>query len=329
VAAAHAQFDNTTFDDAWAAGRALSLDEMAAEVLAVLARSPGSLLACASRLERTIDGIPGLTSTTDAAAVRDSMDAQPDQTELSHPGDTRAIVYLWDHPTAAAFCGMEVQKQRQRCTGWAAAHGWSVVATLVDDHASPAPHERPALQRLRAAAHTHACDVVITPTLFSLGPQIEQVLALIDLLAGRAIDLVAIHESFDTQSAHGSFALLIVRRLAQIAQQSQLTSAPPAPEAAALSTRPPASQRATALPFGYRQTAQGIVVDPEKAATVRRIFRLRDAGATVPELVQLLREHGNTGWNQRALTLILANEAAYRGGPHPASGHWPVLLDER
>jgi hypothetical protein len=54
LAAARAQFDNTTFDEAWAAGRALSLDEMVAEALAVLARSAGSLLAFASRLERTI-----------------------------------------------------------------------------------------------------------------------------------------------------------------------------------------------------------------------------------------------------------------------------------
>ena len=257
------------------------------------------------------------------------MNEHPDQTALSHRGDTRAIVYLWDHPAAAAFCGMEAQKQRQRCLGWATAHGWSVVATLVDERASSSSHERPALQRLREAARTHAGDVVIIPTLFSLGPQIEQVLAFIDLLAGLAIDLVAIHESFDTRSAHGSFALLVVRGLARIARQSQPDGVEPASESTAPNTRPPTAQRATGLPFGYRQTSQGIAVDPEKAAAVRRIFRLRDAGATVSELVQLLKEHGTTGWNQRALAAILANEAAYRGGPHPSGGHWPVLLDER
>ncbi|HEX5689557.1 MAG TPA: recombinase family protein, partial [Roseiflexaceae bacterium] len=101
------------------------------------------------------------------------MDDQPDQTALSHRGDTRAIIYLWDDPAAVAFCGMEVQKQRQRCMGWAIAHGWSVVATFVDDHASSSTHARPALQRLREAARTHACEVVVIPTLISLGPQIE------------------------------------------------------------------------------------------------------------------------------------------------------------
>jgi DNA invertase Pin-like site-specific DNA recombinase len=223
---------------------------------------------------------------------------------------------------------MDLQKQRQRCLGWAIAHGWSVVATVADEHASSSPHERPALQRLREAAQTHACDVVIIPTLMSLGPQIEQVLAFIELLAGQAIDLVAIHESFDTRSAHGSFALLVVRGLAHIAHHVQPAGVAQAPEVAAPSTRPPSSRRSTALPFGYRQTARGIVVDPEKAAAVRRIFRLHDAGATLPELVQLLREQGNKGWSQRALTAILANEAAYRGGPHPTGGHWPVLLEE-
>jgi hypothetical protein len=259
-----------------------------------------------------------------------AMDEQPEQTELSHPGDTRAIIYLWDHPTATAFCGMDAQKQQQRCAGWAVAHGWLVVETLVDEHASSSASERPAMERLREAVQAHACEVLIIPTLMSLGPQIEQVLAFVDLLAQRAIDLVAIHEPFDTMSAHGSFALLVVRRLAHIAQHAQPPGAVQAPESAPpAANRPAPAQRSTALPYGYRQSDDSIVIDPDKAATVRRIFRLRDAGVTVPELVQLLREHGNKGWNQRALTAILANEAAYRGGPHPAGGRWPVLLEER
>ena len=257
------------------------------------------------------------------------MEEQPVHTDLSHQANTRAIVYLWDHPAAAAFCGMDTQKQRQRCAGWAAAHGWSVIEVVADQHTAASPHERPALERLREAAHAHACEVVIIPTLLSLGPQIEQVLALVDLLARQAIDLVAIHESFDTRTAHGSFALLVVRGLAQIAQRAQSADSAQAPAVATPAVnRSAPMRRSMALPYGYRQTADGIVIDPDKAATVRSIFRLRDAGATVPELVHVLQEHGNKGWNRRMLTAILANEVAYRGGPHPAGGRWPVLLDE-
>jgi hypothetical protein len=62
---------------------------------------------------------------------------------------------------------------------------------------------------------------------------------------------------------------------------------------------------------------------------VRRIFLLHDAGATVFELVQLLRNQGGGRWSQRALAAVLAHEDAYRGGPHPAGGRWPALLGDR
>ena len=81
--------------------------------------------------------------------------------------------------------------------------------------------------------------------------------------------------------------------------------------------------------FGYRQAADGIAIDPATAPIVRRIFLLHDAGATVSELVQLLRDQGGGRWSQRALAAVLAHEDAYRGGPHPAGGRWPALLEGR
>ena len=87
--------------------------------------------------------------------------------------------------------------------------------------------------------------------------------------------------------------------------------------------------RRAALPFGYRQTADGIAIDPANAPIVRRIFLLHNAGATVAELVQLLRDQGGGRWSQRALAVVLAHEDAYRGEPRTDGGRWPALLGER
>ena len=174
--------------------------------------------------------------------------------------------------------------------------------------------------------------------MISLGPQVEAVLALLDLLARHAVDLVSLHEAFDTTTAHGSFALLVMRALAEIAQRTAptrlaapLAPAPPAPvsDSPVVAHAPLPRVRRAALPFGYRQTADGIAIDPANAPIVRRIFLLHAAGATVAELVQLLRDQGGGRWSQRALAAVLAHEDAYRGGPHPAGGHWPALLGER
>ncbi len=259
-------------------------------------------------------------------------------TEPIHPLQTRALIYLWADPTAIEVCRMEPQQQQRRCEVWAAARSWPIVDVLVDEPASTSASMRPAVQELRARVQDNACEIVVIPALISLGPQVEAVLGLLDLLARHGVDLVSLHEAFDTTTAHGSFALLVVRALAGIAQRAapsrlaaSLAPAPPAPvaDSPVVAHAPLPRTRRVALPFGYRQTADGIAIDPANAPIVRRIFLLHDAGATVPELVQLLRDQGGARWSQRALTVVLAHKDAYRGGPHPAGGHWPALLEDR
>jgi len=262
------------------------------------------------------------------------MAQSPTEAAQVHPVLTRAVIYLWDHPAVTALCGMDHTAQRARCTAWAARQGWPIVAILGDDAPVTADAPPQARQHLRAAVQERQCEVVVIPALLSLGPHLVDILALLEILARHGVDLVSLHEAFDTTTAHGSFALLVVRALNQIAQlsTSALPQLPPAAApilpAAAASTPRTDRQRPT-LPFGYLQTASGIAVDPASAPIVRRIFLLRDAGATLPELVQVLRAQGGGRWNQRALAAVLAHEDAYRGGPHPNGGRWPPLLEER
>ena len=247
--------------------------------------------------------------------------------QAPHQLQTRVAIYLWRDPHISALCRMEPAEQRQRCEAYAVIRVWSVVEVLVDEPAAQAGEARPALARLRAAVQEHTCEVVLTPALACLGPAVAAILAMVDLLARSGTELVCLHEAFDTTSAHGSYALLVLRALARIAEQpavGQPGSPPPAPPVPA--TRAPRQQ---ALPFGYRQTADGLAVDPAAAALVRRIFRLHEAGATVAELMQLLREQGAGRWSQRALLAVLANEPAYRGGLHPDGEQWPALLEPR
>jgi len=261
------------------------------------------------------------------------MDQMSTKAEPIHSVQTRAIIYLWDHPTVAAVCRMDLRVQRTRCLACAATRGWPIVEILVDDALGMPAGTRPALEQLRVAIQEQRCDAVVIPALTSLGPQVVEVLALLEILARHGADLVSLHESFDTTSAYGSFAMLVVRALAQIAQGSE--PVPPsvaptlAPAAALLATPMVRAKRRSELPFGYLQTVSGTVIDSARAPIVRRIFLLHDAGATVPELVQLLRAQGGGRWNQRTVAAVLAHEDAYRGGPHPDGGRWPTLLEER
>jgi len=259
------------------------------------------------------------------------MDQVSTEPEPIHSVQRRAMIYLWDHPMVTAVSRMDPRAQRTRCSAWATTRGWPIVEVLVDDALAIPDGTRPALEQLRAAVQEQQCEVVVIPALASLGPQVVDVLALLEILARHGVDLVSLHEAFDTTTAYGSFAMLVVRALAQIAQGSELvpSSVAPAsaPAAALLATPTVRAERRSNLPFGYLQTASGIVIDSARAPIVRRIFLLRDAGATVPELVQLLRAQGGGRWNQRTVAAVLAHEDAYRGGPHPDGGRWPTLLE--
>lgn len=246
------------------------------------------------------------------------------EAEPIHAMQTRALIYVWDHPAVAAACRMDRQAQQARCAAWAAARGWPVVGVLVDEGSNGA---RPALAQIRVAAQERRCEVIVIPVLASFGPRVEDVLALLEALASQGVDLVSLHEAFDTTSAHGSFAMLVVHALAQIAGSAAPEPRMAAPAAAPATPR--AKRRRSELPFGYHHTDHGVAVDPATAPIVRRIFMLHAAGATTSELVQLLRAQGGGRWNQRALAAVLADEDAYRGGPHPDGGRWPALLERQ
>lgn len=245
------------------------------------------------------------------------MAPTPANTDLVHPIQTRAVIYLWDSPAVQAVCKLDLAAQQARCSAWVAMQGWPAAQLLADT--TPA---RPALAQLRALVRDRQCDVVLLPALASLGPQVSDTLALLETIARQGIDLVSLHESFDTTSAHGSFALLIIRALAQIAL-------PAMPEPRSGIPSKPRPDRRPPLPFGYLRANGGVAADPATAPIVRRIFMLRDAGATLPELVQLLRAQLGRSWNQQAVAEVLANEPAYRGGQHSEGWHWPALLEER
>jgi DNA invertase Pin-like site-specific DNA recombinase len=197
--------------------------------------------------------------------------------EAIHPLQMRALIYLWADLAVTEVCRMDPKEQRRRCAAWAAARNWPVIEVLVDELESPSTGARPALQQLRAAMQDHACEVVVIPALISLGPQVEAVLALLDLLARHGVDLVSLHEAFDTTTAHGSFALLVVRALAGIAQHA----APTRPAARARSRGRIARSRMRAV-AARTAGSRAVWVSPDRRRYRDRPRHRADRAADLP-----------------------------------------------
>jgi len=76
------------------------------------------------------------------------------------------------------------------------------------------------------------------------------------------------------------------------------------------------------IPYGYKRSADGVVVDTSKAEMVKQIFDLRKQGLTLRAIADKVN-----GVSFRGVKIILDNEAAYRGGARNDSPvKWPTIL---
>ena len=87
------------------------------------------------------------------------------------------------------------------------------------------------------------------------------------------------------------------------------------------------------MPFGYRRTEAGIVIDSQAAAVVRRIFAERkrkhsyQAIATALNTDRVPTPQGGATWYAATVKVIVDNRAYYKGRQRGESQVcWPAIL---
>ncbi len=142
------------------------------------------------------------------------------------------------------------------------------VEVFEDLHRSGKNTQRPGLDRLRSRLHDPDVAAVAAWSISRLGRSVRDLYDMLEEMEKAGVAFVSAKESIDTSTAYGRAFLGVLAVLAQF--ERELTS-----ERIAANWEQMARDGGLVgpLPCGYRRDEDGaVVIDPEPAATVRRLF---------------------------------------------------------
>src|SRR5882757_7849673 len=195
---------------------------------------------------------------------------------------TSVAAYIRVSTEDQAESGLGMDAQRTRCKAMAQVKGWPEPTFYVDDGISGTKDvkKRPGLSQLVEDTRAGKLEAIIIPSLDRLGRKVSIVINLVEEFRQRNIALVSCKESLDTSTPQGTFVMHMFAALAQLERDviAQRTTD-------ALAERGKRDgEKGGRLPYGYKRTEQGIIIDKQEAKIVRRIFRLHKQGQSLREI---------------------------------------------
>lgn len=258
---------------------------------------------------------------------RASSVPRPTAVKPPPPSATRAAIYVRVSTEDQARDGYGLDVQRERCRAMAIVKGWEIRQEYADEGISGTKDAsaRPGLAALLLAVQQGEVGAVIVLALDRLGRKTRIILDLVDAIVEAGAELVSCKESLDTTTPAGRFVLTIFAALAQLERDNIVERTSSGRDQRGRRD----GEKGGRLPYGYVRAPEGVAIDEQAAAVVRRIFHLARQGATLRAIARALEAPGPRGgqWHASSVSEILANESAYRGGARGESTVcWPQVL---
>jgi DNA invertase Pin-like site-specific DNA recombinase len=195
--------------------------------------------------------------------------------------------------------------------------GWVLAKTRYDDGGfSGGNLERPALQRLIADIRAGRIDIVVVYKVDRLTRSLADFARLVELFDTQGVSFVSVTQQFNTTSSMGRLTLNVLLSFAQF--EREVTGERIRDKIAA--SKKKGMWMGGNVPLGYDANERTLVVNPDEAETVRRIFALyRELGC----VRRVKEEADRLGLRTKCRT---AANVAERGGKRFSRGHLYTLL---
>lgn len=233
-----------------------------------------------------------------------------------------------------------LQAQRESCEAFIRSQrgeGWKLITTAYDDGGiSGGTMERPALRRLLSDIAAGQVDVIVVYKVDRLTRALADFAKMVEVFDRHGVSFVAVTQQFNTTTSMGRLTLNVLLSFAQF--EREVTGERIRDKIAA--SKKKGMWMGGVVPLGYRVEDRKLLVVPEEADRVRRIFELYLQSTGVPELVRRLRTEGVRGRPQRdapapcmgrgGLYCLLSNpvyvgEVAHKGIHH--AGQQDAIVD--
>lgn len=201
---------------------------------------------------------------------------------------------------------VSVDLQREKIAEYAAAHGWQLLETVVDDGVSGGKRAR--LDRLAARVRATKAAVVITYHLDRLARDAAALLDLLERGVGRTVEFHVVGRGrLEVQSAAGYLTVGVEGLVA--AHFRKVVSEKTRDALARLRSQ---GQRAGEIPYGFTVNGDGrtLYPEPREQAVLERLRGLRADGRSFREIAAALNaagipaKHGGRWWPETARSVL-------------------------
>ena len=212
--------------------------------------------------------------------------------------------------------GYSIPLQKERLISYCKAKGWVVAGVFVDPGHSGSSLDRPGIISLMDGVKEGRFDVVLVYKLDRLSRSQKDTLYLIeDVFMANGVDFVSMQESFDTTTIYGRAMVGILSVFAQMERETIVER-----------TLLGRSGRAEdglwhgggTDPIGYRYVDGELIIDPEEAAQVQKVYALYAAGHSVSEITRRMvgckTKHGD--WSHTSTVCNVLDNPLYAGTVH-------------
>jgi site-specific DNA recombinase len=209
--------------------------------------------------------------------------------------------------------------QREACAAYVksqASLGWKLISQGYDDGGfSGGTMERPALKALLAEISSGRVDVVVVYKIDRLTRSLMDFARMVEVFDQHGVSFVSVTQQFNTTTSMGRLTLNVLLSFAQF--EREVTSERIRDKIAA--SKKKGMWMGGPVPIGYRTEHKQLVIEPEQAELVRRLFELYLEIGSVPRLKERVDE-------LQLVTPIRQTRTGRSGGKPFSFGHLYWIL---
>ena len=252
----------------------------------------------------------------------------------------QAVAYMrvsTDGQTGEDAFGLDAQ--REQIVSYCKANDIAIVDWFVDEGVSGAAEHKPGLDAIIAGAATNPpVEFVVTAKNDRVSREIQYYYAYKIKLQQVGLKIISVAEDFGQFGAFANMLEALTVAIAEV-ERGTITARTSGGRAVKASRGGYSGGR---TPYGYAadKNIRGMVVVPEQAEVVRKIFEMKKSGCTYQQIVNHLNDNGYVNksggkWAISSVQVILGNENTYRGlykygknGDWVKGAHEAILVEE-
>ncbi len=248
-----------------------------------------------------------------------------------------AAIYLRVSTLLQAKEGYGLDVQKEACTNMCEFKNLEIYKIYIDDGVSGTvkPLDRKGLSELIHDASEKKFEIVVFYSLDRIARNTRITSNIIDYFIENRIELISCKENIDNSTSQGKFMLNIYSAINELELSTIKNRLTMGREMRKLKD----GDMGGSLPYGYKRSDRGIIIDQDQADIVRGIFYSHYTKKFTPNKIATILNNQRTPtgrkgakWYDNTIRSILNNIEKYEGGIRNNNEneiYWPVILNNR